>query len=201
MVRVNDPLAIHVSAHTAVLHPEPNNKWLAGGDVSIPAAEAASGVVFRRAARSAAASARSMTGPRAAQALSALTSLSTGDLPFGGAGAASLVGALPLPADMSALLTDPSQMEQLLNQGIFEPKATPEQTAALERLETMLALIEGWVQTVVNDALGALRLTIGHDQGHLDGRAWAPPPPGRVGGAAPPAAVPRLAPPCRAAGR
>ena len=45
-------------------------------------------------------------------------------------------------------------MEQLLNQGIFEPKATPEQTAALERLETLLALIEGWVQTVVADALG-----------------------------------------------
>lgn len=58
----------------------------------------------------AAASARSMTGPRAAQALSALTSLSTGDLPFGGAGAASLVGALPLPADMSALLADPSKI-------------------------------------------------------------------------------------------
>jgi putative hydrolase len=53
-----------------------------------------------------------------------------------------------------ASLTDPSQMEQLLNQGIFEPKATPEQTAALERLETLLALIEGWVQTVVVDALG-----------------------------------------------
>ncbi len=45
-------------------------------------------------------------------------------------------------------------MEQLLNQGIFEPKATPEQTAALERLETLLALIEGWVQTVVTAALG-----------------------------------------------
>ena len=45
-------------------------------------------------------------------------------------------------------------MEQLLNQGIFEPKATPEQIAALERLETLLALIEGWVQTVVTDALG-----------------------------------------------
>ena len=45
-----------------------------------------------------------------------------------------------------ASLTDPSQMEQLLNQGIFEPKATPEQTVALERLETLLALIEGWVK-------------------------------------------------------
>jgi putative hydrolase len=53
-----------------------------------------------------------------------------------------------------ASLTDPSQMEQLLNQGIFEPKATPEQTAALDRLETLLALIEGWVQTVVGEALG-----------------------------------------------
>lgn len=27
---------------------------------------------------------------------------------------------------------------------------------------------------VVNEALGALRLKVGHDKGHLDGRAWAP---------------------------
>ncbi|WP_167105014.1 zinc-dependent metalloprotease [Mycobacterium sp. DL592] len=53
-----------------------------------------------------------------------------------------------------AALTDPAAMEQLLSQGMFEPKATPEQTAALERLETLLALVEGWVQTVVSDALG-----------------------------------------------
>jgi putative hydrolase len=53
-----------------------------------------------------------------------------------------------------SMLTDPSQMEQLLSQGMFEPKATPEQMVALERLETLLALIEGWVQTVVTDALG-----------------------------------------------
>ncbi|MGV0741694.1 zinc-dependent metalloprotease [Mycolicibacterium sp. XJ870] len=53
-----------------------------------------------------------------------------------------------------ASLSDPSEMERLLNQGIFEPKATPEQEAALERLETLLALIEGWVQTVVTAALG-----------------------------------------------
>ncbi|HZA09347.1 zinc-dependent metalloprotease [Mycobacterium sp.] len=51
-------------------------------------------------------------------------------------------------------LGDPAAMEQLLTQGLFEPKATPEQTAALERLETLLALIEGWVQTVVTAALG-----------------------------------------------
>ncbi len=53
-----------------------------------------------------------------------------------------------------ASLTDPEAMEQLLTQGVFEPKATPEQVAALERLETLLALIEGWVQTVVTEALG-----------------------------------------------
>ena len=53
-----------------------------------------------------------------------------------------------------ASLSDPAEMEQLLNQGIFEPKATPEQEAALERLETLLALIEGWVQTVVTAGLG-----------------------------------------------
>lgn len=53
-----------------------------------------------------------------------------------------------------ASMADPAAMEQLLSQGMFEPKATPEQTAALERLETMLALIEGWVQTVVTAALG-----------------------------------------------
>lgn len=53
-----------------------------------------------------------------------------------------------------ASLTDPSEMEQLLSQGMFEPKATPEQEAALERLETLLALIEGWVQTAVSAALG-----------------------------------------------
>jgi len=55
--------------------------------------------------------------------------------------------------DPSAL-SDPSKMEELLSQGMFEPKATPEQTAALERLETLLALVEGWVQTVVTAALG-----------------------------------------------
>jgi hypothetical protein len=58
----------------------------------------------------AAATARSMTGARAGQALSALTSLSLSDMPFGGAGAAGLVGALPLPSDMSALLADPSKI-------------------------------------------------------------------------------------------
>jgi putative hydrolase len=53
-----------------------------------------------------------------------------------------------------ASLNDPAAIEQLLTQGVFEPQATPEQTQALERLEILLALIEGWVQAVVNAALG-----------------------------------------------
>jgi hypothetical protein len=37
--------------------------------------------------------------------------------------------------------------------GLFEPPKTPEQFAALKRLETLLALVEGWVDVVVSDAL------------------------------------------------
>lgn len=53
-----------------------------------------------------------------------------------------------------ASLSDPTAMENLIGQGVFEPKATPAQKQALERLETLLALIEGWVQMVVTAALG-----------------------------------------------
>ncbi|WP_067681441.1 zinc-dependent metalloprotease [Nocardia miyunensis] len=52
------------------------------------------------------------------------------------------------------MLADPAKLEELLSQGTFEPQTTPEQKAALERLETMLALIEGWVQVVVGEAVG-----------------------------------------------
>ncbi|MGW5917392.1 zinc-dependent metalloprotease [Nocardia fluminea] len=51
-------------------------------------------------------------------------------------------------------LSDPSKLEELLSQGTFEPQTTPEQKQALERLETLLALIEGWVDVVVSDAVG-----------------------------------------------
>lgn len=53
-----------------------------------------------------------------------------------------------------ASLSDPAAIENLLGQGVFEPKATPAQQQALERLETLLALIDGWVQVVVTAALG-----------------------------------------------
>ncbi len=37
---------------------------------------------------------------------------------------------------------------------MFEPKITPGQQAAMAQLETLLALVEGWVDTVVADAVG-----------------------------------------------
>jgi putative hydrolase len=52
---------------------------------------------------------------------------------------------------------DPSNLEELsesLQGGLFEPQKTPEQIATLERLETMLALVEGWVDEVVTQATG-----------------------------------------------
>ena len=50
---------------------------------------------------------------------------------------------------------DASNLEELtssLEGGLFEPQKTPEQLATLERLETMLALVEGWVDEVVTQA-------------------------------------------------
>jgi putative hydrolase len=50
---------------------------------------------------------------------------------------------------------DPTNMEgiqEALSGGLFEPEETPEQKAALTRLETALALVEGWVDDVVGQA-------------------------------------------------
>jgi putative hydrolase len=42
--------------------------------------------------------------------------------------------------------------EALQGEGLFRPEDTPAQQAALTRLETALALVEGWVATVVSVA-------------------------------------------------
>ncbi|MEP6599614.1 MAG: zinc-dependent metalloprotease [Actinomycetota bacterium] len=49
---------------------------------------------------------------------------------------------------------NPESMQQALSGGLFEPEETPEQHVALRRLETLLALVEGWVDTVVSGAGG-----------------------------------------------
>ena len=48
--------------------------------------------------------------------------------------------------------TNPESMQNALSSGLFEPQNTDAQNAALRRLETLLALIEGWVDTVVGRA-------------------------------------------------
>ncbi|HEX7353813.1 MAG TPA: zinc-dependent metalloprotease [Mycobacteriales bacterium] len=53
--------------------------------------------------------------------------------------------------------TDPEAMQRALGEDLFARADTPEQQRALARLEALLALVEGWVDTVV-DAAAAPRL-------------------------------------------
>ena len=56
-------------------------------------------------------------------------------------------------------ITNPEALrDALAGEGLFRPEDTPAQKAALVRLETALALVEGWVATVVSAAAGS-RLT------------------------------------------
>jgi putative hydrolase len=56
-------------------------------------------------------------------------------------------------------ITNPEALRDALSgEGLFRPEDTPAQKAALSRLETALALVEGWVATVVRAAAGE-RLT------------------------------------------
>ncbi len=50
--------------------------------------------------------------------------------------------------------SNPESIEEAMKSGMLEPQTTPEQKAALARLETLLALVEGWVDVVVFDAVG-----------------------------------------------
>jgi putative hydrolase len=50
-------------------------------------------------------------------------------------------------------MANPETIEQAMQSGMLEPQTTPEQQAALARLETLLALVEGWVDVVVGDAV------------------------------------------------
>jgi len=49
---------------------------------------------------------------------------------------------------------NPAALEEAMSSGMLQPKTSPEQQATLARLETLLALVEGWVDVVVGDAAG-----------------------------------------------
>ena len=51
-------------------------------------------------------------------------------------------------------MTNPANLQDALASGVLAPQDTPEQKAALARLETLLALVEGWVDHVVSAAIG-----------------------------------------------
>ncbi len=62
-----------------------------------------------------------------------------------------------MPADVD--ITNPEALRDALSgEGLLRPEDTPAQKAALTRLETALALVEGWVATVVSATAGT-RLT------------------------------------------
>ncbi|TLP77219.1 zinc-dependent metalloprotease [Nesterenkonia sphaerica] len=48
--------------------------------------------------------------------------------------------------------SNPQEMEDLFGEGLFQADRTPMQEAALTRIETTLALVEGWVDDVVAEA-------------------------------------------------
>lgn len=63
--------------------------------------------------------------------------------------------------------SNPEAIQEALSQGVFMPERTPAQTQALEKLETALALVEGWVDELtaaatesVLPSAGALRETV-----------------------------------------
>lgn len=51
--------------------------------------------------------------------------------------------------------SDPESMTLALSGGLFTPEETPNQRAALENLEMVLALIEGWIDAVVTQSAGS----------------------------------------------
>lgn len=56
-------------------------------------------------------------------------------------------------ADLGSLdPSDPEALQRVLAEGVMAPEDSPEQRAAIARLETLLACVEGWVEDVVDQA-------------------------------------------------
>ncbi len=50
-------------------------------------------------------------------------------------------------------MSNPEALQEVLSSGVLMPEDTEEQRAAIARLETLLALVEGWVDDVVDQAI------------------------------------------------
>ncbi|CAB4585798.1 unannotated protein [freshwater metagenome] len=53
-------------------------------------------------------------------------------------------------------LSDPQAIQRMMGDGALIPPKTDEQIAALARIETLLALIDGWVDTVTDRAVSRI---------------------------------------------
>jgi putative hydrolase len=58
----------------------------------------------------------------------------------------------PMTAMLNPAGLDPEQLAEALGGGVFSAEHTPEQQVAVARLETLLALVEGWVDAVADRA-------------------------------------------------
>ena len=50
-------------------------------------------------------------------------------------------------------MSNPEALQELMGSGLLQPEDTEEQRAAVARLETLLALVEGWVDDVVDQSI------------------------------------------------
>jgi len=57
-------------------------------------------------------------------------------------------------------ITNPEALQEIMASGVLEPEDTLEQRSAIARLETLLALIEGWVDDVVTEAVSGRLATL-----------------------------------------
>ena len=62
--------------------------------------------------------------------------------------------ALPIFNDLMTQIdpTNPETIQEIISGGLFEPELNESQKSALKRTERLLALIEGWIVEIVNNA-------------------------------------------------
>lgn len=58
-------------------------------------------------------------------------------------------------------VSNPAALQEIMSRGLIEPEPTEEQRVAIVRLETLLALVEGWVDDVVTQAVGDRLASLG----------------------------------------
>lgn len=71
--------------------------------------------------------------------------------------------------------SNPAGLEELLTSGVLEPVQSPQQQMALTQLETLMALVEGWVDVVCDEASPSWVPTVQLNEAYRRRRATANP--------------------------